>query len=51
VEAMTYLKNEGQFKNKPRPELILLDLNLQRINGVELLAKIKNSRSLRKIKS
>ncbi len=48
---MTYLKNEGQFKDKPRPELILLDLNLLRMNGVELLAKIKNSRSLRKIKS
>jgi len=41
VEAMAFLNQEGKYASKPRPELILLDLNLPRKNGREVLAEIK----------
>jgi CheY-like chemotaxis protein len=46
VEAIAYLKNEGKFENKPRPELILLDLNLPKKDGREVLAEIKQHKEL-----
>ncbi len=49
VEALTFLKREGSFKNAPRPDLILLDLNLPRKDGRELLADIKADERLRRI--
>ncbi len=41
VEAMAFLRREGRYQNAPRPELILLDLNLPKKDGREVLAEIK----------
>lgn len=41
VEAIAYLNQEGKYASQPRPDLILLDLNLPRKNGREVLAEIK----------
>ena len=49
VEAMAFLRQEGQYANVPRPELILLDLNLPRKDGREVLAEIKNDDNLKSI--
>lgn len=49
VEAVEFLKREGQFKNAGRPDLIILDLNLPRKNGHEVLAEIKQHPTLKHI--
>jgi len=49
VEAMAFLKREGRHVRAPRPELILLDLNLPKMDGREVLAQIKADESLRTI--
>ncbi|MBN9111927.1 MAG: response regulator [Pseudonocardia sp.] len=41
AEAMAYLRNEGQYADAPRPDLVLLDLNLPRRDGREVLAEVK----------
>ncbi|MDO8209899.1 response regulator [Conexibacter sp. CPCC 206217] len=41
VEAMQYLRREGEYADAPRPDLVLLDLNLPRKDGREVLAEIK----------
>ena len=49
VEAMEYLRRQGTFAKAPRPDLIMLDLNLPRKDGREVLAEIKRDDSLRRI--
>jgi chemotaxis family two-component system response regulator Rcp1 len=49
VEAMAFLKHEGAHVLAPRPDLILLDLNLPKMDGREVLAQIKEDHSLKTI--
>ena len=49
VEALAYLRGEGPYAGAPRPDLILLDLNLPRIDGREILEEIKADANLRRI--
>src|ERR1700723_4815914 len=49
VEAMTFLRREGIHANSPRPDLILLDLNLPKMDGREVLAHIKENDELKTI--
>jgi CheY-like chemotaxis protein len=49
VEAMDFLHNKGKYKTAPKPDLIILDLNLPRKDGREVLAEIKNDEQLKHI--
>ena len=49
VEAMAYLRREGRFAEAVRPDLILLDLNLPRKDGREVLAELKSDPDLKSI--
>jgi CheY-like chemotaxis protein len=49
VEAMAFLRREGKHAHSPRPDLILLDLNLPKMDGRQVLAQIKDDDSLKLI--
>jgi len=48
-QAMRFLRREGEYTDAPRPDLILLDLNLPKKDGREVLAEIKTDESLKRI--
>jgi chemotaxis family two-component system response regulator Rcp1 len=47
VEALEFLRRQGPYQDAPRPDLILLDLNLPRMDGRQLLEEIKQDPDLR----
>jgi chemotaxis family two-component system response regulator Rcp1 len=49
IEALAFLRQEGRYADAPRPDIILLDLNLPRKDGREVLAEIKDDPRLRLI--
>ena len=49
VEAMSFLHKEGKYADVPRPDLILLDLNLPKKDGREVLEEVKADESLKRI--
>ena len=48
-EAMAFLRQEGSYADVPRPDLILLDLNLPKKDGREVLAEVKSDANLKRI--
>lgn len=48
-DAMAFLHREGRYANAPRPDLILLDLNLPKKDGREVLGEIKSDPGLKRI--
>ena len=49
AESLAFLRREGKYSDAPRPDLILLDLNLPKKDGREVLAEIKADEDLRRI--
>ncbi len=48
-EALNFLLKRDQYKNSPTPDLILLDINLPKLNGQEILKQIKSQQGIRHI--
>jgi chemotaxis family two-component system response regulator Rcp1 len=48
-KVMSFLYKEGEFQNAERPDIIMLDLNLPKRNGIEILKEIKTSAKLKRI--
>jgi len=49
IEAMDFLRHEGNYKDSVHPDLIILDLNLPKMDGRQVLAKIKVDKNLKRI--
>ncbi len=49
VEAMSFLRRQGTYPDAPRPHVILLDLNLPRMDGRQVLAEVKKDDDLKRI--
>jgi two-component system, chemotaxis family, response regulator Rcp1 len=49
MEALSFLRHEGAYVDAPRPDFILLDLNIPKIDGREVLAQIKKDEGLKSI--
>ncbi len=49
IEALAFLRRQGQYSDAPRPDLILLDLNLPKKSGHEVLDEIKTDERLKRI--
>lgn len=49
VEAMRYLRQEGEYEDQPRPDLVLLDLNMPRKDGWDVLEEMDDDPELRRI--
>jgi CheY-like chemotaxis protein len=49
VQALAFLRREGEYADAPRPDLVLLDLNLPKKDGREVLAEIKSDDNLKRI--
>jgi len=49
VEAMAFLRREGKYAGVPRPDIVLLDLNLPRKDGREVLQEVKTDEELKRI--
>ncbi len=49
IEALAFIHREGKYADAPRPDLILLDLNLPKKNGAEVLAEIKEHPDFKRI--
>ena len=49
VEALEFLRQEGEYSDAPRPDLMLLDLNMPKKDGREVLEEIKHDEALRRI--
>jgi len=49
IEALAFLRKEGKYVNVPTPDLILLDLNMPKKDGREVLAEIKTDKAFKRI--
>jgi CheY-like chemotaxis protein len=49
IEAMAYLRGQGEYKDAPRPDVIFLDLNMPRMDGRQVLEQIKSDPDLQNI--